>query len=97
MHYAVQVSHIELAKYLVRKRLSLSTKTTAGKTLLDLTNDKELRSCLVELEKCSKEEKKEETDSKQSTEEKPLGSPGNNQNVMEENVEKDPKRSTEET
>ncbi|KAI3931187.1 hypothetical protein MKW92_050976 [Papaver armeniacum] len=96
LHYAVQGSHIELAKYLVRKRSSLSTKTKAGKTPLDLTNDKEIRSCLVELEKCSKEEKKEETDSKPSTEEKPPGSPGNNQNVKEENEEKDPKPSTEE-
>lgn len=96
LHYAVQGSHIELAKYLVRKRSSLSTKTKAGKTPLDLTNDEEIRSCLVELEKCTKEDKKEETDSKPSTEENPLGSPGNNQNVKEENDEKDPKPSTEE-
>ncbi|KAI3920562.1 hypothetical protein MKW92_036002 [Papaver armeniacum] len=39
---------------------------------------------------CSKE-----TDSKPSTEEKPLGSPGNNQNFQEENFEKDPNPSTE--
>ncbi|XP_026445282.1 tankyrase-2-like [Papaver somniferum] len=96
LHYAVQGSHIELAKYLVRKHSSLSVKTKAGKTPLDLTNDIEIRSCLVELEKCSKEEKKEETDSKQSTEEKPLGSPGNNQNVKEGNDEKDPEPSTKE-
>ncbi|KAI3964483.1 hypothetical protein MKW92_052560 [Papaver armeniacum] len=44
-----------------------------------------LRSCLIKLEKYSKP----------STEEKPLGSPGNNQNFQEENFEKDPKPSTE--
>ncbi|KAI3978326.1 hypothetical protein MKX01_013124 [Papaver californicum] len=96
LHYAVQGSHIELAKYLVRKRSSLSVKTKAGKTPLDLTSNEEIRTCLVELEKSSKEEKKEETDAKPSTEDKPLGSPGNNQNVKEENDEKDLKPSTEE-
>ncbi|MCL7032403.1 hypothetical protein MKW94_026347 [Papaver nudicaule] len=94
LHYAVQGSHIELAKYLVRKHSSVSAKTKAGKTPLDLTNNEEIRSCLVELEKCSKEEKKQEIVSKPSIEENKLGSPGNNQNVKEENDETHAKPST---
>ncbi|MCL7032422.1 hypothetical protein MKW94_002036 [Papaver nudicaule] len=92
LHYAVQGSHVELAKYLVRKRSSLAAKTKAGKTPLDLTNNEEIRSCLVELEKSSTEEKKEETDPKPSMDDK---SPGDDQIIIEGNDEKDPKPSAE--
>lgn len=76
LHYAVQGSHLELVKYLVKKGASLSAKTKAGKTPLDLASNDEIRSFLEESERAATErdlksrEKAEESDAKQSEQEK---------------------------
>ncbi|XP_043717258.1 putative ankyrin repeat protein RF_0381 [Telopea speciosissima] len=54
LHYAVQGSHLELIKYLIRKGANLSAKTKAGKTPVDVANNEEVRSYLVECEELSK-------------------------------------------
>ncbi|KAJ0052332.1 hypothetical protein Pint_02626 [Pistacia integerrima] len=82
LHYAVQGSHQDLVKYLVKKGASLSAKTKAGKTPLDLARSEEIHSFLEEWEQSSKKgnqnpkEKAEGTDSMQSPVEKPENSGG---------------------
>ncbi|XP_042510276.1 ankyrin repeat domain-containing protein 1 [Macadamia integrifolia] len=82
LHYAVQGSHLEVIKYLIRKGANLRAKTKAGKTPIDLVNNEEVRSYLVECEELSKrgedtegKGKGHESDENQSLEEK-SGSPG---------------------
>ncbi|KAJ4958928.1 hypothetical protein NE237_026039 [Protea cynaroides] len=82
LHYAVQGSHLELVKYLIRKGSNLSARTKAGKIPMDLANNEDIRSYLVECEEVSKrgdlkdKGKGEESDVNRSLENKRGGSPG---------------------
>ncbi|KAI3964484.1 hypothetical protein MKW92_052561 [Papaver armeniacum] len=84
--------------YLVRKRSSLSTKTKAGKTPLDLTNSEEIRSCLVEKttrfarNNQNVKEENEEKDPKPSTEENSLQTL---EPVVEDAIMQDERQDTE--
>ncbi|GFZ17166.1 ankyrin repeat family protein [Actinidia rufa] len=81
IHFAAQKgSHLELAKYLVKKGASLSAKTKVGKIPLDLASSDEVCSFLVECKKQSNkgdlngEKKAKEAHPKSPSQEKTEGS-----------------------